>query len=118
MRLAQQPALLVQCPRKVVSKFVGHVVASQIPLQWAVERRDGLVDPAHESGIELAVDAGYTHLMVFTGDPLPDVNRRAAAIEPMTCAPNAFQTGAGAIRLEPGETVSLMWALRSFARRG
>ena len=42
--------------------------------------------------------------MVFTGDPLPDVNRRALAVEPMTCPPNAFRTGEALIRLEPGES--------------
>ena len=31
--------------------------------------------------------------MLFTGDPLPDVNRRSLAVEPMTCPPNAFRTG-------------------------
>jgi aldose 1-epimerase len=63
-------------------------------------------------GIELWVDSSYTHLMVFTGDPLPDVNRRAVAIEPMTCAPDAFRTGDGVVRLESGEAVALTWGLR------
>ena len=31
--------------------------------------------------------------MLFTGDPLPDVNRRSLAVEPMTCPPNAFRSG-------------------------
>ena len=65
-----------------------------------------------DAAIELWVDELYTHLMVFTGDPLPDVNRRAVAIEPMTCPPNAFATGAGVIRLEPGESVELAWGLQ------
>lgn len=64
-----------------------------------------------ESHIELWVDAGYTHLMVFTGDALPDINRRAVAVEPMTCPPNAFQTGDGVVRLEPDETISLRWGI-------
>jgi aldose 1-epimerase len=65
-----------------------------------------------DAQIELWVDERYTHLMVFTGDPLPDVNRRAVAIEPMTCPPNAFATGDGVIRLEPGESVELAWGLQ------
>src|SRR5262249_54557545 len=36
-----------------------------------------------DDGVTLWVDASYSYLMVFTGDPLPDVNRRAIAIEPM-----------------------------------
>ena len=42
--------------------------------------------------------------MLFTGDPLPDVDRRSLAVEPMTCPPNAFRTGEALIRLEPGES--------------
>jgi len=49
--------------------------------------------------------------MVFTGDPLADVNRRSVAIEPMTCPPNAFRTGDGVIRLEPGESFRGVWGI-------
>ena len=45
--------------------------------------------------LELSVDEGYPYLMVFTGDPLPDVNRRSLAVEPMTCPPNAPRTRRG-----------------------
>jgi aldose 1-epimerase len=30
----------------------------------------------------------------------------------MTCPPNAFQTGEGVIRLEPGETLTTRWGAR------
>lgn len=59
----------------------------------------------------LWVDESWPYLMVFTGDPLPDVARRSIAIEPMTCAPNAFRTGAGLVVLEPGETHSGVWGI-------
>lgn len=50
---------------------------------------------------------GYRWLQVFTGDPLgPDRRRKAVAIEPMTCPPNAFVTGDDLLVLEPGETVT------------
>jgi aldose 1-epimerase len=39
----------------------------------------------------LWVDGSYPYVMVFTGD-IPSVERRALAIEPMTCPPNAFRT--------------------------
>jgi aldose 1-epimerase len=42
--------------------------------------------------------------MLFTRDPLPDVNRRALAVEPMTCPPNAFRTGEAVVRLEPAQS--------------
>ena len=59
----------------------------------------------------LWVDESYPYVMVFTGDPLPDVARRSVAIEPMTCAPNAFRSGDGLIRLGPGESHSGSWGI-------
>jgi aldose 1-epimerase len=57
------------------------------------------------------VDESYPYLMVFTGDPLPDVNRRSVAVEPMTCPPNAFRTGEGLVVLEPGQTWAGSWGI-------
>ena len=56
-------------------------------------------------------DEAWKHVQLFTGDPLPDVARRALAVEPMTCPPNAFLTGEDVIRLEPDETFSGTWGL-------
>ena len=51
-------------------------------------------------------------VMVYTGDTLaPDRRRRGIAIEPMSCAPNAFASGDGLVRLEPGETHSAQWGI-------
>jgi aldose 1-epimerase len=61
----------------------------------------------------LWVDEAWPYVMVFTGDPLPDVARRSVAVEPMTCAPNAFRTGDGLIVLEPAETHSASWGISS-----
>jgi aldose 1-epimerase len=59
----------------------------------------------------LWADETYPYVMVFTGDALPDVARRSVAVEPMTCAPNAFRSGDGLIRLEPGQTHSGSWGV-------
>jgi aldose 1-epimerase len=56
-------------------------------------------------------DEQWKHVQLFTGDPLPDVNRRALAVEPMTCPPNAFRSGVDIIRLEPGERFSGTWGI-------
>jgi aldose 1-epimerase len=63
------------------------------------------------TGVALWVDEGYPYLMLFTGDPLPDVDRRSLAVEPMTCPPNAFGTGKDLIRLSPGSTVTTTWGI-------
>ena len=54
------------------------------------------------------MDRSYSHIQVYTGDedPDPDRRRRSIAVEPMTCAPDAFNSGAGLLVLEPGEEFS------------
>jgi aldose 1-epimerase len=55
---------------------------------------------------------GYDWLQVFTGDGLPAGHqRRALAVEPMTCPPNAFVTGDGVLVLAPGDSVSHSWGI-------
>ncbi len=57
---------------------------------------------------------GYRWLQVFTGDPLgPDARRRALAIEPMTCPPNAFVTGVDLVAIQPGERVAYRWGVQA-----
>jgi aldose 1-epimerase len=72
-----------------------------------------LQDPSDERTLELWLDGNYRFVQLFTGDPLPDVARRSLAIEPMTCAPNAFRTGAGLLLLEPGESATSAWGIRA-----
>jgi aldose 1-epimerase len=57
-------------------------------------------------------DETWPWLQVFTGD-LPDIQRRGLAIEPMSCPPQAFRTGEGVIRLEPGERWSGEWGIEA-----
>ena len=80
--------------------------------------RVDLGDPASGNALTLWVDERYAYLMLFTGDPLPDVNRRSLAVEPMTCPPNAFRSGEALIRLEPGDTFTSSWGIepRGFAK--
>jgi aldose 1-epimerase len=61
--------------------------------------------------VALWVDERYSYVMVFTGDPLPDVARRSIAVEPMTCPPNAFRTGESLISLEPGSSLTGTWGI-------
>ena len=64
--------------------------------------------------VELWLDEGFGYLQVYTGDTLPEeVRRRSAAIEPMTCPPDAFRSGTDVIRLEPGRTTSASWGVRA-----
>jgi aldose 1-epimerase len=79
-------------------------------------REDGrarveLRSPEDGAGLTLWLDDAYGYVMLFTGDPLPDVNRRSVAVEPMTCPPNAFRSGEALIVLEPGRSFTSMWGI-------
>jgi aldose 1-epimerase len=97
-------------PRRIGSTRLDHAFTD-------LERgRDGMARVELQASrasrkLTLWADDTYPYLMVFTGDPLPDVDRRSIAIEPMTCPPNAFRTGDGLIRLEPGDSVTSTWGI-------
>jgi aldose 1-epimerase len=63
--------------------------------------------------VELWVDEHHRFIELYTGDTLaPSRRRTGLAVEPMTCAPNAFQSGDGLVRLEPGQSLSTRWGVR------
>jgi aldose 1-epimerase len=70
-----------------------------------------LRDPERADRLVLWMDEAYPYVMLFAGDPLPDVNRRSLAVEPMTCPPNAFRTGEALIHLEPGRACTSRWGI-------
>jgi aldose 1-epimerase len=63
--------------------------------------------------VALWAGAGYDWMQVFSGDGLdPAHRRRALAVEPMTCPPNAFASGTGLLTLEPGASVTHSWGVQ------
>lgn len=65
------------------------------------------------SMVEFWVD-GAKNLMLYTTNNFPWGSglSGAIALEPQTCAANAFNNGEGLIVLKPGETLSLVWGVR------
>jgi aldose 1-epimerase len=62
--------------------------------------------------VSLWAGAGYGWLQVFTSDTLHgERHRKAVAIEPMTCPPNALVSGDDVIVLAPGESTSHSWGV-------
>jgi aldose 1-epimerase len=62
--------------------------------------------------VELWMDGGFGHVMVFTGDTLEAARRRRGlAIEPMSCAADAFNNGVGLRTLRPGERFEASWGI-------
>ena len=57
-------------------------------------------------------DESVSWWQLFTGDALPGPwRRRSIALEPMTCAPDALNSGDGLVVLAPGESHTMTWGL-------
>ena len=97
-------------PRVIGSTVLDHAFTDLVRGEDGRARVE-LRDPERGDGVTLWADQAYPYVMVFTGDPLPDVSRRSLAVEPMTCPPNAFRSGEGLIRLEPGQSLTSSWGI-------
>ena len=63
--------------------------------------------------VELWVDEHYPIIELYTGDTLkPERRRRGLGTEPMSCPPNAFQSGDRLVVLEAGQSMTTMWGVR------
>lgn len=63
--------------------------------------------------VELWADDAYPVLEIYTADTLvPPRRRRGLGAEPMTCPPNALQTGESIVRLQDGEKHLSRWGVR------
>ena len=73
-----------------------------------------LAHPVTGRSVTLWADAtAYQWLQVFTGDSLPRASRRVSgiAVEPMTCPPDAFNSGDDLLVLEPGQEFAAPWGI-------
>ena len=59
------------------------------------------------------LDRAFGFVQVFTGATIADDarRRRAVAVEPNSCAPNAFNSGDGLRLLAPGESFEARWGV-------
>jgi aldose 1-epimerase len=75
--------------------------------------RISLAAPAGGREVIVWMDGTHPFAMIYSGDTLADVPRRRCglAIEPMTCAPDAFNSGAGLVVLQPGESRTSTWGI-------
>ncbi|MGN6406413.1 aldose 1-epimerase family protein [Sinomonas sp.] len=73
-------------------------------------------DRAHGTGVGMAWDRSCPWLQVHTADKVaPIPSRLGLAVEPMTCPPDAFNSGVDLIRLEPSATHEARWRIYGIA---
>jgi len=99
-------------PRAIGDVFIDHAFTSIIPNDdgRAVVR----VTTADGSGVEMEWGDELPWVQVHTADqPNPDIHRIGLAVEPMTCPPDAFNSGVDLIVLQPGESSTAAWTIRA-----
>lgn len=106
--LEQQGALDFRGARRIGETFIDHAFTGLVrdPAGLAtveVRTRAG-------SGVAMSWDPACSWVQVHTADrPDPRQSRLGLAVEPMTCAPDAFNSGLGLVHLGAGESHSASW---------
>ncbi|WP_406502047.1 aldose 1-epimerase family protein [Streptomyces sp. NBC_01590] len=71
-----------------------------------------LAHPSGSFGTDVWLGEGADYVQLYTGDALPPgERRRAIAVEPMTCPPDAFRSGTALVSLSPGERHTVRWGI-------
>lgn len=96
-------------PRLIGDTFVDHAYTN-------INYDDGAatvsVHAADGRGAAITFDESCSWVQIHTADkPNPAVSRLGLAAEPMTCPPDAFNSGTDLIVLEPGDTHSVGWRI-------
>ncbi|NHC46307.1 aldose 1-epimerase family protein [Motilibacter aurantiacus] len=69
---------------------------------------------ADGTGVEVVWDSASPWVQVHTADrPEPELNRTGLAVEPMTCPPDAFNSGTDLVTLAPGAEHAVSWRIRA-----
>lgn len=98
-------------PRRIGDTFVDHAYTG-------IHYDDGAatvaVHAADGRGAAITFDQTCRWVQIHTADkPDPAVSRLGLAAEPMTCPPDAFNSGTDLIVLEPGDTHSVGWRIHA-----
>jgi len=92
-------------PAPLAGRHVDHAYTGLPADGWIV-----VLTHPERGGVTLASDTRW--VQAFTGD-IPGLDRGGVAVEPMTCPPDAFNSHPDDVRLHPGETRTLRYAIRA-----
>jgi aldose 1-epimerase len=97
-------------PRRIDETFIDHAFTGlSRDAEGITEVR---VTAADGSGVVMRWGAECPWVQVHTADrPEPELNRAGLAVEPMTCPPDAYNSGDDLILIEPGESASASWTI-------
>ncbi|WP_066515661.1 aldose 1-epimerase family protein [Curtobacterium ammoniigenes] len=99
-------------PARIGPRFIDHAYSGL----RRDDEGDATITVRADDGHGVAVRFGPTceWVQVHTADHVnPDYHRRGLAVEPMTCAPDAFNTGSdrGLVVLQPGDAHDASWTI-------
>lgn len=102
LQSVQQLDLDYRSGKQIGAQTIDHAfgevtVSPNLGDSWQVR----LSDPQTQMSVVMQSDVPW--VQVYSGD---NIGRVGAAVEPMTCPPNAFNSGIDLIRLEPGESTT------------
>ena len=98
-----------RAPRTIGDTFIDHAFTGLARTDGIAEVR---VEAADGSGVAMRWDAACPWVQVHTADqPIPAKSRRGLAVEPMTCPPDAFNSGTDLVVLEPGASHTAGWTI-------
>jgi aldose 1-epimerase len=95
--------------RRLAGRALDHAFGGCAPADGDDVVRHRLTGPT--SAVELWAEPDFGWVQVFTPDDHPG-RGRAVAVEPMTCPPDALNSGTGLITLAPGEEWTGSWGIR------
>lgn len=96
-------------PRRIDDVFIDHAFTELARTDGVAEVR---VTTADGHGVGIAWDERCPWVQVHTADtPAPETHRIGLAVEPMTCPPDAFNSGVDLVTLEAGGTHSASWRI-------
>lgn len=110
--VADHPEWDFRGPREIGGVFIDHAFTGLTRVDGVAEVR---VTSADGTGAAISWGEECPWVQVHTADTpgVPETHRIGLAVEPMTCAPDAFNSGDGLIVLEPGATSAASWSIRA-----
>lgn len=99
-------------PRPIGDTFIDHAFTGLARESGAAEVR---LTARGGGGVAISWDDACPWVQVHTADtPRVEATHRVGlAVEPMTCAPDAFNSGEGLVELAPGATHAASWTIRA-----
>ncbi|WP_223622585.1 aldose 1-epimerase family protein [Microbacterium sp. EST19A] len=110
--VTQHPEWDFRAARRIDDVFIDHAFTGLTRTDGVAEVRLTTDDG---SGVAISFDEHCPWVQVHTADNpgLDGIHRIGLAVEPMTCPPDAFNSGVDLVTLEPGGTHAASWRIRA-----